>query len=100
MTAAHKLVLLTDFKILQEFPDTDCLILPDFDEDTVREAIHKKVTKLRTLSVAPLAPPPPHIRTLMGVFFLKARTDDLRHLAKKARMLPFLGEPILFIKNS
>ena len=35
MTAAHKLVLLTNFKILQEFPDTDCLILPDFDEDTV-----------------------------------------------------------------
>ena len=43
----------------------------------------KKVTKLRTLSVPPLAPPPRHLRTLMGVFFLKARTDDSRHLAKK-----------------
>ena len=27
---------------------------------------------------------------LMGVFFLKGRTGDSRHLAKKARMLPFL----------
>ena len=61
----------------------------------------KKVTKLRTFSVPPLAPPPSlHLRTLMGVFFLKARTDDSRHLAKKAGMLPFLGEPIPFIRNS
>ena len=60
----------------------------------------KKVTKLRTFSVPLLAPPSPHLRTLMGVFFLKARTDDSRHLAKKARMLQFLGEPILFIRNS
>ena len=36
----------------------------------------------------------------MGVFFLKARTGDSRHLAKKTRMLPFLGEPILLIRNS
>ena len=35
VTAGHKLVLLTNFKILQELPDTDCLILPDFDEDTI-----------------------------------------------------------------
>ena len=34
----------------------------------IREAIpKKKVTKLRTFSVPPLAPPP-HLRTLMGVF--------------------------------
>ena len=37
---------------------------------------------------------------LMGVSFLKARTGVSRHLAKKTRMLPFLGEPILLIRNS
>ena len=61
----------------------------------------KKVTKLRTLSVPPLAPPPsPHLRTLMGVFFLKARTDDSRHLAKKRVCYHSWREPILFIRNS
>ena len=40
VTAAHKLVLLTNFKILQEFPNTDCLILPDFSEDTIKNSFH------------------------------------------------------------
>ena len=62
----------------------------------------KKSHKTADLFRNPLSPPPPprHLRTLMGVFFLKARTGDSRHLAKKARMLPFLGKPILFIRNS
>ena len=37
----------------------------------------------------PLTPPPPHLRTLRGVFFL-TRTSDSRQLEKKARRLPFL----------
>ena len=36
VTAAHKLVLLTNFEILQNFPETDCLILPEFSEDAIR----------------------------------------------------------------
>ena len=77
----------------------ECLWYKHEEQMLFREAINtKKVTKLRTLSVPALAPR--HLRTLMGVFFLKARTDDSRHLAKKARMLPFLEEPILFIRNS
>ena len=46
----------------------------------VRESIHiEKVTKLWTLSVPPLAPPP----ALKGVFFLKPCSNGSRHLAKK-----------------
>ena len=41
----------------------------------------KKVTFLWTLSVPPLAPP--GLRTLRGVFFLKARTSDSRRLERK-----------------
>ena len=29
VTADHKLVLLTNFELLQNFPETDCLILPE-----------------------------------------------------------------------
>ena len=55
------------------------------DENYLREAINKKkVTFLWTLSVPPLAPPlPPGLRTLRGVFFLKARTSDSRRLEIK-----------------
>ena len=35
-TAVHRLVMLTNFSVLQEFPDTDCLILPDFNETTIK----------------------------------------------------------------
>ena len=49
----------------------------------------KKVTKLQTLSVAPLAPPR-HLRT-QGSRFSKIAYQ---------RSLPFSGEPILFIRNS
>ena len=51
----------------------------------LREAVkRKKVTFLWTLSVPPLAPPPPPgLRTLRGVFFLKARTSDSRRLERK-----------------
>ena len=38
----------------------------------------------------PLCPPPPGLRALRGVFFLKTRTSDSRQLEKKARRLPFL----------
>ena len=60
----------------------------DVIEDTMKhcklatyKGIHpqRKVTKLQTFSV----PPPRDLRTLMGVFFRKARTSDSRHLAKK-----------------
>ena len=36
VTAGHKLVFLANFKILQQFPETDCLILPDFSPDSVK----------------------------------------------------------------
>ena len=65
----------------------------------LREAIIKKSHKTADLFRTPLSTPPASTDTY-GVFFLKARTGDSRHLAKKARMLPFLGEPILFIRNS
>ena len=42
----------------------------------------KKVLFLWTLSVPPLAPPP-GLRTLRGVFFLKARTSDSWRLERK-----------------
>ena len=35
-TAGHKLVFLTNFSILQQFPQTDCLILPDYSPNAVR----------------------------------------------------------------
>ena len=37
---AQQLVLLTNFKILQEFPNTDCLILPDFLRRHHQESFH------------------------------------------------------------
>ena len=61
---------------------------------TIREAIPEKVTKLRTSSVPPWAPSPPfppHLGTLMGVFFLIERTRDSRHLAKKIVCYHFWG---------
>ena len=35
-TAGHRLVFLTNFEILQKFPDTDSVILPDFSSAAVR----------------------------------------------------------------
>ena len=55
----------------------------------------RKVTKLRT----PLNPLW-HLRTLMGVFFLKAHTGDSQHLAKKRVCYHSWRKPILFIRNS
>ena len=67
------------------YDDNDDKHYTDENEiNLVREAINKKkVTFLWTLSVPPLAPPPPGLRTLRGVFFLKARTSDSRRLERK-----------------
>ena len=51
----------------------------------------KKVTKLRTFSVPPLAPPLPASTNNYGGLFLKARTGDSRHLAKKNAYVTILG---------
>ena len=58
---------------------------------------HKTADLFRT-SLSP--PAPPASTDTYGGLFSKAHTGDLRYLAKKARMLPFLGEPILFMRNS
>ena len=39
VTAGHKLVFLANFKILQQFQETDCLILPDFSPDSVKNLL-------------------------------------------------------------
>ena len=71
--------------------------LEDFGKPSLKKS-HKTADLFRTSLSPPL---PPRIYGHYGFFLLlKARTDDSRHLAKKARMLPFLGEPILFIRNS
>ena len=56
-------------KNMTSFP---CIVRTEkFHPYTLRESITKKVTFLWTLSVPPLAPPPPPqgLRTLRGVFF-------------------------------
>ena len=45
------------------------------------------------------SPPPPRLRTLRGVFFLKARTSDSRRLERKARKLTFLGKLKIYREN-
>ena len=46
-----------------------------------------------------LSPPPPGLRTLRGVFFLKARTSDSRRLERKTRKLTFLGKLKIYRGN-
>ena len=72
------------------------LISCEWEKDNLREAFPEKSHKTADFFVPPLAhppPPPPHLRTLMGVFFLKARTDDSRHLAKKRVCYHSWGNP-------
>ena len=39
ITGCHKLVLLTNFKILEALPDTDCLILPDYGPSVIKNLL-------------------------------------------------------------
>ena len=59
----------------------------------LREGIPKKVTKLRTFSVPPLAPPPfpASTDTYWGLFSKSAYYWRLAIFGEKARMLPLLG---------
>ena len=82
--------------LLAPLDHEETLLMPlDHEERLGRPSVHKTADFFCTSLSSP-----PHLRTLMGDFFLKARTDVSRHLAKKTRMLQFLGEPILFIINS
>ena len=47
----------------------------------------------------PCPPPPPGLRTLRGVFFLKARTSDSRRLERKTCKLTFLGKLMIYRGN-
>ena len=72
---------------------TDCaksrfLTSAQSDSHLGRPSVQKKVTKLRTLSVAPLAPPPPlHLCITLGVSFLKKYVYVLFSSFKKAYVI-------------